>query len=84
MLIIRFSGYISRSNRLLLLLLLLLLLFMNIYTKLVLQYKYCYQYRSCCLIKNVKNYSNISRNLKGRGSVKRKYDYKKSKNGIRN
>ena len=36
-------------------LLLLLLLFINIYTGLVLQYKYCYQYTS----KNVKNYQKL-------------------------
>ena len=41
-----------------LLLLLLLSSFMNIYTGLVLKYKYCYQYMSCCLIKNVKNIKN--------------------------
>ena len=34
------------------------------------------------MLKTAINYYNITQHLKGRGKLKRKYDYKKRKNGI--
>ena len=36
------------------------------------------------MLKTAINYYNITQHLKGRGKLKRKYDYKKRKNGIWN